>query len=190
MAVKAAAVLTPKANVLDVVRLFNFANPRIGPIVLDASLSESHGVQVAITDNPVELGGDVSDHAQVQPRRVQIEGIVVSFPNSLLPVAPFGFTRHLKVWRMIRDMALRHEIVDVVTTLEIYPRMLLEQAQTVRTKDRALVISLTLRQLEVAFVDVSQQLADAVQDIGLGQAELGAQGTQAALTADLQAIVF
>lgn len=190
MAIKAAAVLTPKANVLDVIRLFSFANPRIGPIVLDASLSESHSVDVRITDNPVELGGDVSDHAQVQPRRVQIDGVVVSFPNSLLPVAPFGFTRHIKAWRMLRDMGLRHEVVDVVTTLEIYPRMMIESLRTQRTPERALRVTIVMRQLEVAFVDVAQQLADAMQDMGLGQAELGAQGTQAALSAELQALTF
>lgn len=169
----------------DAIALFSATKPSVGPIMLDGSLSEDHAVEVDVTEEPIEEGGLVADHQIVRPRVVVIEGLVSAFPDSFLP--PQTFTRHLSIWRRFRDIAIRGDLLDVVTTLEVYPGMKLTSVRTRRDVDHtnALVILLTLRKFEFARVDVAQAVADAAQDLALGQAELGAQGTLAKMSTDL-----
>lgn len=174
----------------DFIQLFNSVRPQVGPIVLDATLAEDHSVEAEQTENPIEEGGMVSDHRVVKPRGIVLTGLVVAFPASTLP--PLSFTRHTTIWRRFRDMVIRGDVVDVVTTLEILPGMTLLRVGTVKTAGggsaNGLEFQLTLRKLEFARIDVGQAIADAAQDLALGQAELGAQGAIAKASADLAAL--
>lgn len=67
-----------------------FLRTSIGDIVLDAELSEGHTSDLRITDNPVESGAAVSDHAVLEPKSVQIEGVIVDYEPPL--IAPLGLS--------------------------------------------------------------------------------------------------
>ena len=67
--------------------LFIRKKKAIGGIELDAILSESHSNEVTITTNPVELGADITDHAIIQPKKLQILAQVSDTP---LGSAAFG----------------------------------------------------------------------------------------------------
>lgn len=164
----------------DVIQLYNSLRPSVGPIVLDGALQEEHAIEAEQTENPIEEGGVVSDHRIVRPRQVTIVGVILSFPVTLLGASP---TRHVTVWRRLRDMVLRGDLHDVVTGLEIYPSMALTSVRTTRgaggTSANSLDVTLTLQRIEFARLSVDQQLADQIQDLALAQAELGAQGAVA-----------
>lgn len=172
----------------DVLQIFNLLKPTVGPIVLDASINEAHAVDVEWTDNPIEEGGIVSDHAIVQPRTLVIEGVVSRFPDSVLP--PLKFTRHLLIWRRLRDMAIRRELVDIVTSLEIYPRMALLSVRTPRSNEwtHSLKITIVARKMEFSVLDATQVVADAATDIAQGKAELGAQASLIAHSVEIAAM--
>ncbi|MBP6018801.1 MAG: hypothetical protein KA735_04865 [Burkholderiaceae bacterium] len=64
----------------------------IGDVVLDAELREVHSSDLRITDNPVESGAAVGDHAVLEPKTVQIEGVIVDYePSADSPFPLDGF---------------------------------------------------------------------------------------------------
>lgn len=157
-------------------------------LAFDCSISEDHGIDIALTEKPIEaVPGQtsvVSDHAVIGPRVITMVVKVSNLPDQLLAIQP---TRHLRVWRQLRDMAKRIEIVDVVTTLEIYTSMVFTRVGYPRTKQTTNCAEITcvLREAQFTVVDVAQELADAVSEIASGAADMGAQGTQAQSIADL-----
>lgn len=170
------------------VDIFRSRKPRIGPLTLDCSLSEEHASESELTDRPIETGGIVTDHVVQVPRALLLTVGISSLPDELLSVPEP--TRHLRVWRELRDMQQRFELLDVVTTLEIYPLMMITSLRTVRTREStgALQIAVRLRQVEFAAVDSAHAIADAAQDIALGEADIGAQAAEAAAAAELVAL--
>lgn len=51
----------------------------IGTFVLDAVVGEGHTSTLRISDNPVESGAVVADHAALEPKTVTIEGVLVDY---------------------------------------------------------------------------------------------------------------
>lgn len=56
----------------------------IGGYVIDAAPVETHTLDSAVTDHPVEDGADVTDHVRVLPNRLTIEGIVSDTPIGVI----------------------------------------------------------------------------------------------------------
>ncbi|MBD8159238.1 hypothetical protein IFU23_14125 [Pantoea agglomerans] len=52
---------------------------RIGTFVFDVVMDESHHSELKVTDNPVESGSQISDHAILMPRPFEVTGIMVDF---------------------------------------------------------------------------------------------------------------
>ena len=52
---------------------------RVGDFVFDATLGETHESTLNITENPIETGESISDHAFLSPKPVVISGIMVSY---------------------------------------------------------------------------------------------------------------
>lgn len=50
-------------------------------VQFDAVVTEVHEDIVTITDHPVELGVNITDHARPEPERLTVEGIVSRMPN-------------------------------------------------------------------------------------------------------------
>ena len=64
-----------------------FLRTSIGDIVLDAVIREGHTSDLRITDNPVESGAEVSDHAVLMPKTVTIEGVIVDYEPAIGAIA-------------------------------------------------------------------------------------------------------
>lgn len=62
-------------------------NRRIGTMRLDAVINETHTAELKITENPVESGANIADHAYAQPRTLKIKGIVVEHYDPLAALA-------------------------------------------------------------------------------------------------------
>lgn len=58
---------------------------KVGEFVFDAVISESHTSTLKITENPIESGALVADHAVVQPKELTISGIIVEYVSPELP---------------------------------------------------------------------------------------------------------
>lgn len=57
--------------------MISLINRRIGTVTLDAVVSESHQSDLRITENPIESGAQIADHAVLEPRSVTITGVMV-----------------------------------------------------------------------------------------------------------------
>ena len=57
--------------------LVTIENRKIGSFKLDAVTSENHKSALKITDNPIESGATVTDHAVLQPQSVTVSGVIV-----------------------------------------------------------------------------------------------------------------
>ncbi|MGE9550440.1 phage baseplate protein [Erwinia amylovora] len=55
---------------------------QIGTFVFDVVTEESHHSELKVTDNPVESGSQISDHAILTPRPIEFSGIMVDFDAS------------------------------------------------------------------------------------------------------------
>lgn len=63
---------------------------KIGSIIFDAVTSENHQSELNITENPVESGALIADHACVKPKEVTITGVMVEHDHTSTPLESFG----------------------------------------------------------------------------------------------------
>ncbi len=57
---------------------------RIGTVTLDATLAEQHQSILRISENPIESGALIADHAALEPKQVTITGIVTDYQPPML----------------------------------------------------------------------------------------------------------
>ena len=162
--------------------------PSVGGVLsFDATLREEHAVENAVTDNPIETGGIVTDHVQTLPRVLTMDTIVSTTPDSLLGVAagidvgiPPSLQRHIDVWRRLEAAAEARIPLTVLTTLRAYQNMVIRRLTTPRTLEttNALIYTIEFRQVEIPIIDSTAAIAPPAQDSALGEQDLGPQGLQ------------
>ncbi len=101
---------------------------RIGTITLDATLAEQHQSVLRISENPIESGALVSDHAALEPKQVTITGIVTDYQPPMLqqPGITGAFLR--KSPDFLNQLPLPTEVKSV--TLQAATRMQRELGST------------------------------------------------------------
>lgn len=172
-----------------IAQLLQSGRPWIGGLEFDCSIHEDHAVEVRLTEQPIEALpgelGQVTDHALVMPRSLTMVVLISNTPDNLIPVVrPF---RHLRIWRQLRTLALLRQPVDVVTSLEIYPGMMITRVAAPRRREttNCLEITCALRQVQFSVSTGAQALADAAAELAESGAELGIQQATARAVSDL-----
>ena len=152
---------------------------RIGPIVIDYSEQEEHGIDIEITSQVIEGVVQVTDHAIVRPQVLRIEGRVLTF-SRWRPVIIPGFAKrsYLKL-----EAAARLRLPMIVQTrLKTYPSMLIGsvKARTTPNDYQSLMLSIEMRQIVTTFGGSAEAAAFAsdMADPGVDLGTLG--GTAAA----------
>ena len=144
-------------------------------LVFDCSVNESHRVETQWTAEPLEDGSLLSESRIVLQRRIPMT-VIISSANrgGLFP------TRHIDAWTRLVSLATQDPppLFEVVTAIETYTGCVLKTVGTTRTPDQgnSLVADVELLQLRFSATDVAANLADAAQDPGLGEVDLGSQG--------------
>lgn len=149
------------------------------PIELDASIREDHGSVFRWTSEPVESGAEITDHGIELPDAVSLDVSVSNVVDELLP--NFQVTRHIRTYQQLRRLAQTRIPFDLVTSLQIYTSMVFDRIGTVRTKETTnrLIVTCQLRKIEIATVDVRENMADAAFEIALGERDIGAVAASA-----------
>jgi len=148
-------------------QLFIRTKKSIGGIELDAVLSETHNNNIRITKNPIELGADITDHAIIEPKKINIVAQVSDTP---LGAAAFGtivdsvtglfgsstsgdLTRSNAAYQaMVQLMELR-EPIDVQTNLILYTNMMITSLSTRQDKNSARAVMMVLNLEEVIITE-------------------------------------
>ncbi|MES2587014.1 MAG: hypothetical protein V4536_08855 [Pseudomonadota bacterium] len=123
--------------------------------VFDAVFSEEHEAQLEVTDNPVETGVVVSDHAFMKPLKVKIKAGVSD--AVLNPITRFygvdqfsgGTSRSKRAFDLLCDLQKSAEPFDVQTGLKLYKNMVCTSIRTSQdsSTSSALIFEAELREV-------------------------------------------
>lgn len=142
-------------SLLDFIQL----TPRssIGDIEIQATLEEIHNSTVQITEHPVELGAEITDHAFKKPDEVVLRcAWSNSSPQALLGTVQRLFSGELSgadyvsdVYSQLRELQEARTPFEIVTTTRRYQNMLITALQVTRDQKtgNALVCTATCREV-------------------------------------------
>lgn len=168
-------------------QLFVRTKKSIGGVELDAVLSETHNNQIRLTKNPIELGADITDHAIIEPKKLNITAQVSDTPLGTAAFAQiidlitglFGTSTTQNLTRsnaaynaMIQLMELR-EPIEIQTKLRLYTNMVITNITTTQDKNSSRIALMSIILEEVLIVE-SQ-----IVQIGSDQLEQGSPTEQA-----------
>ncbi|MFC7508799.1 phage baseplate protein [Pantoea stewartii] len=86
---------------------------KIGTFVFDVVMDESHHSELKVTDNPVESGSQISDHAILTPRPFEITGIMVDFDPTDTLFSQMAEDNYVREPDFIDDLPIPSEIKSI-----------------------------------------------------------------------------
>jgi len=130
----------------------------MGGLVFDAVFEETHEADLEVTDNPVETGVVVSDHAFMKPLRVKISAGVSDTPLAVVTDDPFASDagRSRRAFELLTELQKRAEPFDLQTGLKLYENMVCTAIRTSQDKDSsgALLFTAELREVIIVYTQV------------------------------------
>jgi len=130
----------------------------MGGLVFDAVFEETHEADLEVTDNPVETGVVVSDHAFMKPLRVKISAGVSDTPLAAVTDDPFASDagRSRRAFELLTELQKRAEPFDLQTGLKLYENMVCTSIRTSQDKDSsgALLFTAELREVIIVYTQV------------------------------------
>lgn len=170
--------------------LFIRTKKSLGGIELDAVLSETHNNQVTLTKNPVEFGVNITDHAYVEPKKINIVAQVSDTP---LGAAAFGqivdlitglfgtatianITRSAAAYEAMVQLMEAREPLIVQTKLKQYTNMVIVALSAPQDKDTSRVVRMTIALEEVI---ISESKLIQIDPAQLAQGTTREQGSPA-----------
>lgn len=133
---------------------------QIDGLEIDATVHEVHGVKAKATRHPVESGSDVTDHVQLMPDEIQIEGVITDTPligiaDLLLgqvDLATLTGQRASGAWDLLEQTVKARQPIKVVTTLKTYDNVILEDLSAPRDAENGNAIHFTVRGVVIRIV--------------------------------------
>lgn len=130
----------------------------MGGLVFDAVFEETHEADLEVTDNPVETGVVVSDHAFMKPLRVKISAGVSDTPLAVVTDDHFASDagRSRRAFELLTELQKRAEPFDLQTGLKLYENMVCTSIRTSQDKDSAgaLLFTAELREVIIVYTQV------------------------------------
>lgn len=168
--------------------LFIRTKKEIQGIKLDAVLYELHNTSVRITRNPIENGVEITDHAVIEPKIVQI---VAEISDTPLGTAAFGqiidnitglfgsstsenLTRSQAAYRALVQLQEQREPITIQTKLQNYQNMMITRLSTPQDKDSSRAATITIICEEVIITE-SQIVALTPEQLEDGRVQQQAQ---------------
>ena len=157
-------------------RQWNFGTDEVTGLpevyTFDAIIREAHHFEIAITDNPVETGVSLADHAYAKPDTLEMEVAVSDTPlirdDAGTPSYKLATTwteagegnvrRSVNAWKFLNDKAKSFAVFDLVTGLKVYYNMMIESGDAEQTKDSAGVLRAKLKLRQVQFATTASVL--------------------------------
>lgn len=137
---------------------------QIGTIYPDCAVSEHHIDRLAITQNPVEIGAAITDHAFKLPPSVRLRWgwSNSSWQNALasgigpLGILGFGSERYIDdIYRQMRQLQASAVPFSVVTGRQSYDNMLIESISAETDSESAYILVLEVECRHVLLVSTA-----------------------------------
>jgi len=138
--------------------MLNFAqvsNRSIGTITFDVVTTEDHQSDLSITENPIESGAAIADHAVIQPKQVTINGVMVDHDHST-----FGL-----------DLPFIGNIrggIDFLNNFPLPVKVITQTSQTIARAGRAISQVAGAYSQAKSILNQARAIAPFLPDFGLG----------------------
>lgn len=138
--------------------MLNFAqvsNRSIGTITFDVITTEDHQSDLSITENPIESGAAIADHAVIQPKQVTINGVMVDHDHST-----FGL-----------DLPFIGNIrggIDFLNNFPLPVKVITQTSQTIARAGRAISQVAGAYSQAKSILNQARAIAPFLPDFGLG----------------------
>lgn len=131
---------------------------KIAEIEVDVSIAESHETDCDITENPVESGANITDHVQVKPAKLTIEGLISDTPIKFFQGirSLFDDNRSRKTYEELVAIQQEREPIDIVTGLKKYSNMILKTLTVPRNADTGKALRFNAMFQEIIIVESTE----------------------------------
>lgn len=130
-----------------------YCKTNIGGYFFDGFINVKHSHNLVITENQIETGVSIVDHAYMKPATIEMR-VLVSDVHQSIVAGQFseGWRRHTSAWQILKKLQADRIPLSVFTKLALYDNMLIE---TLTADDNAstlntLVADVTLREVPIA----------------------------------------
>ncbi len=116
---------------------------------------EETALETEVTDNPVETGVSIADHAFDKPVKLTITAAVSDLPppgKGQDAFAAVGTSRSLAAYAWLDQVRRAHEPFSVQTGLAMFPSMIITSLRTKQDKDTSRVLKFTVELREIVYV--------------------------------------
>lgn len=137
-----------------------FFNTPIGNYTFDAVFSTDHETNLTITQEPVQSGASISDHAYMEPNQVIFDIGMSDVMQSFNGLFADGDSRSVSAYQVLLKLQNQALPIQVATRLNTYTNMLIPTLSTTddNTTAHGLRVTVTLQEIkvvEVATVQIS-----------------------------------
>ena len=130
-----------------------YCKTNIGGYFFDGFLDVDHNYEVEITQNQIETGAMIVDHAYIKPITLSMQ-IIVSDVHQSIVNGQFseGWSRHTSAWQILRKLQADRVPLSVFTKLALYDNMLIKSLSAKDTDKTlsTLVANVTLQEVPMA----------------------------------------
>jgi hypothetical protein len=131
---------------------------KVGGLIFDATFSENHRSSIEVTENPVDIGIMISDHAFAKPKSLSLVAGVSDTPLKQQTNDQFssGDGRSKKAFELLKTLQKSFEPFNIQTGLELYKNMMCIEVQCVQDADtsRAFVFNAEFREVIITSTQV------------------------------------
>lgn len=143
--------------------LFIRTKKSIGGIQLDAVISETHNNKIRLTENPIELGVDITDHAVIEPKTLNIIAEVSDTPLGEAALGQivdlitglFGtstsknITRSNAAYNAMVQLQEAREPLEIQTKLVLYNNMIITDINVTQDKNSSKIVNMSINLKEI-----------------------------------------
>lgn len=140
----------------------------IGPVPIGVVISETHDSELEVTENPVEFGANVTDHAYMMPNKVTME---CATGSSLAEAA--------RTFAALKAFQESRVPFTLITPIMIYRNMIIKKLSPVRDKEKSNILSFSAEIREIILVNTAAYSFSSTQP----QAALGSNSSRTASSA-------
>lgn len=138
--------------------MLNFAqvsNRSIGTITFDVVTTEDHQSDLSITENPIESGAAIADHAVIQPKQVTINGVMVDHDHSTFGL-DFPFVGNIRGG------------IDFLNNFPLPVKVITQTSQSIARAGRAISQVAGAYSQAKSILNQARAIAPFLPDFGLG----------------------
>lgn len=140
----------------DDIKSYVYAKTNVGGWFFDAYIKMTHTSTLTITEQPVQTGAALADHAYLQPQELQMDIGMSDVAKSFIPgqFTDSGPSRSVTAYQILRQLQAQRIPILINTRLNTYQNMLVEviSAPDDYTTLNAMKCTVTFREILVAQV--------------------------------------